>query len=893
MNMKRLLAFITMLAVVLPGAVFAEAPENAADSAAVEYSSNVKEAVALMEYLDVLKTDNDDDNQVSRADFAVYTARLMKIDEYAKTSEDRAYYYDVPFSHWAAASVNNLTELGVLNVDSEKMFHPDDIITLEEATKMMLAVLGYRGYAETRGGYPAGYMTVARQLRLHEGMSDSENLTKIDAIVLLANAANTVVMNMLPYKGKSLYKKSGESFLNIYRGMYAAEGRLETVNETSIYPDGALDDAVMIDGVVYDYNGHVDFIGRRVKAYYTEPTDGDKTIAFILDETKAGDVLEISADNLAGFDDNYNLTYYDKGGKKRTVSIEKNAAVVYNGICAGTNVAGLVNGTDEGTVTALRSSGGAYDTLIVCHSETVVVGHIDIDAKRFYDSANPEKVYDISDNNIAAIIYGESGNEMNLSAIGKDSVLSVFENPEKRIEVWISNSTVEGVYMGEGTVDGKRYINIDDSRYEVDEKYYPIFKNQLVMSQNMTFLLNMYGKVAGISDAVGSNNYNFGYYMVHNSVKAGFDNRVIMRLYTQSEGIKAFTLAERVVIDGKSYRNDSILSAWETALANSQAELDKFPGKPSGVRTRAIRYKLNEAGEIIDIDTPYHGENESDNTLRITAVNDDSDYIWIGIIGKSITFNQNTVMFKVPNEELIKSATDKMFSSSVGVKSFKNKTGVIAYKTSVESGVSDLIVNIAEITNTFAASDHIMFDSIVTSADKDGFAVDVLTGWKAGAKVEYVISSDVVNEQNQPVKIQDADIEKGDMLIYTLDASNEVSAYCKIYDWRDEQTYPTPTDKVFTKDGHDFYGRRMTFGYAKHKYTDGIIDISYTKGGSVEEAYPANNITITVFDREARKNNIYKGSISDVAAFDDAGADCSVMIVYAEYAVWQSCYIYK
>ena len=124
MNMKRLLAFITMLAVVLPGAVFAEAPENAADSAAVEYSSNVKEAVALMEYLDVLKTDNDDDNQVSRADFAVYTARLMKIDEYAKTSEDRAYYYDVPSSHWAAASVNNLTELGVLNVDSEKCSAP-------------------------------------------------------------------------------------------------------------------------------------------------------------------------------------------------------------------------------------------------------------------------------------------------------------------------------------------------------------------------------------------------------------------------------------------------------------------------------------------------------------------------------------------------------------------------------------------------------------------------------------------------------------------------------------------------------------------------------------------------------------------------------------------------
>lgn len=896
MNMKKLFAFITMIAVVLTGTVFADAAEPAESAAPVEYSSNVREAIALIEYLEVLKLNNDEKTEVSRADFAVYTARLMEIDEYAKMNENNAYYYDVPASHWSAASVNGLTEFGILSVGDDKMFRPDDTITLEEATKIMLAVLGYKGYAEIVGGYPAGYMATANKLRLHEGMSGSKNLTKIDAIVLLANAANTVVMDALPYKDASLFKQSGESWLNRYRDIYAVEGRLETVNETSIYPDGALNDAVMIDGIIYNYNGSVDFVGQKVKAYYIDTNGSNKTIALIVSKMKESDVLEIPAEDLVRFSDDYKLTYYDEKGKTRTVSIEKNAAVIYNGICADTNVADLINGANEGTVTVLRSSRGAYDTLIVRHSETVVVGYIDVNAKKLYDSADKTRIFDMSDDSLAVKIYDESGNEMDFSAIGKNSVLSVFENPGKRIEVWVSNSNVEGTYKGEMITDEKKYIIINDAQYEVDAKYYPEIKKQLVMSQDATFLLNIYGKVAGISDAVESNDYSFGYYIAH-TVEGGLDRRVLMKLYTAANGVTGVMLSDKVIIDGTAYKNDAILPAWETAYANAQAELEKFSDKPENLRTRAIRYKLNRDNEIVEIDTPFRGERESENSLRISIVQSSrSDYIFVGIIGKSITFNKNTALFQVPGEELIGSATDKMFSNSVGLQHNPgNGHAYIAYKTSSESGASDLIVQVKEVSVDIEISNHIMFDKVTTSLDEEGYEVNNLVGWSDGREVKYTISSDVENDQGQPIKVQDADIEKGDLLLLAFNAANEVVKYCKVYDWREEQTYPTSVDKVFTKDGHDFYsGKRMTFGYVKHKYADGVMEVSYTKGGDFAEAYPvSSSMNVTVFDRNARRNTIYKGSIADIAAFDEAGSNCSPIVVYAEFAQWKSCYVYK
>lgn len=47
-------------------------------------------------------------------------------------------------------------------VSPEDLFAPDDYITYQDALKILVCALGYKDMAEARGGYPAGYLTVAK-----------------------------------------------------------------------------------------------------------------------------------------------------------------------------------------------------------------------------------------------------------------------------------------------------------------------------------------------------------------------------------------------------------------------------------------------------------------------------------------------------------------------------------------------------------------------------------------------------------------------------------------------------------------------------------------------------------------------------------------------------------
>ena len=75
---------------------------------------------------------------MSRADFAVYTARLIGINDFEQN--EIRYFYDVPMNHYALNSINKLVDLKVLSMDSDKEFRPDDVITFDEACK----IFGFR-----------------------------------------------------------------------------------------------------------------------------------------------------------------------------------------------------------------------------------------------------------------------------------------------------------------------------------------------------------------------------------------------------------------------------------------------------------------------------------------------------------------------------------------------------------------------------------------------------------------------------------------------------------------------------------------------------------------------------------------------------------------------------
>lgn len=892
-----------IIALACTGTVFAVSDGRSADSGAKEYSAAAGDAVKLMEYLDILEIDNDGEAEVSRADFATYMARVVKVNEYAKTDNNTAYYYDVPPEHWAAACVNNLTETGALSVGDDKLFRPNDTITVTEATKIVLSVMGYGAYANVTGGYPTGYTATAKKLRLYDGVGSMENLTKLDAAVLLCNALNTAIADGVPYEGGTKYNTNSEkTLLGIYHDMYVTEGRLETVNEVSLYPGRKLENAIEVDGILYNCSVSTDLIGHDVKVYYRQERECDPEAVLIISKTDKDDILKIPADDFISFSDSYTLSYYGKNGQKKAVNIPRNASVIYNGVCAQEDIVNLVN-IDDGEICTVRGkSSGTYDVLIVRESETIVAGFVDETGKKVYDSADSTKMIDLSGDTEKARICDENGNEIPFSSIKKNSVLSVYRFPGERIEVWSCERTIYGKYTGTTLSGGKTYIIVDGEKYQANKKYYDTIKEKLVLSQDMSFGLDIYGRIACIADAADNGDYTFGYYIKHAKADKGIDDGINVKLYSQTEGLKAYKMADRVRIDGTQYKGaDKIETAFENSISLTKAEYEKFKNRPKKAESRIIRYKLNNDGEICDIDTPYRGERESEDSLTISSAETNVNYIWMGIIGYTTTFDKNTVLFQVPEDAELKNADAKMFYIGNGVKSLGSGVSIIGYKISPDNGANDLIVHITDVDSELRIANHVMFDGIETTLDSDGMDKECLVGYSAGVEVKYTVSNDVTDDKGQKIKMNDADIDTGDLLILAFDAAGEIDRYCRIYDCSENKTYSPSGLKIFTKDYEDtgdyrdvFYaGERMTFGYVNSVHPDGVIDLGYVNGGTVKEAYPTGNIPVTVCDMSLRKNNIYKGTIKDVASYEDAGTNCSHIIVHSQYAVWKSYYVYK
>ena len=422
--------------------------------------------------------------------------------------------------------------------------------------------------------------------------------------------------------------------------------------------------------------------------------------------------------------------------------------------------------------------------------------------------------------------------------------------------------------------------------------------------QEATFGLDMEGTIACIAAAGVSSEYEFGYYLSKFISADNGDDELYLKLYTQDDGIKSIKTAKKVKIDGEVLKNAALASeAFEKSYNFAQQEYKKFTDRPETVESRIIRFKRGDNNEIIEIDTPYMSSRESENSLRISSAGTNLDYIYVGIIGYDITFDSNTVLFSVPPDSALDNPTEKMFGvSKCSTKDTGGEQSLIGYKVSDSSAVSDLVVHITDVKDYVSIANHVMVDKIESVISEDGEVVEQLTGWKAGSEVKYIAAENVRNDEGTELKMKQAGIDNGDILLLAFNAAGEISSYSKVYDESDGSEHTPPGIKGFTKNyfGSSDYksaycdGDRLTIGYV-NKIRGNTVEISYELGGPSREIYPVNtsNTPVTVHDSSRTKNNIYKGSISDLVSYEDAGTECSKIIVHTQYVVWKSYYVFK
>ena len=79
-------------------------------------------------------------------------------------------FVDVPPSHWAYEYVETAFQMGIVAGTTETRFSPEDKVTFEQAVKMLVCAINKGNKAEEEGGWPDGYIKVASELGMLEGI---------------------------------------------------------------------------------------------------------------------------------------------------------------------------------------------------------------------------------------------------------------------------------------------------------------------------------------------------------------------------------------------------------------------------------------------------------------------------------------------------------------------------------------------------------------------------------------------------------------------------------------------------------------------------------------------------------------------------------------------------
>lgn len=161
------------------------------------------DAVEYMNELGVMVGDTEGnfnpDKTVTRAEMAAVICRTlektMSEEEYLPAYLETENFSDVPANHWANGYINKVSFLGIASGYGGGRFGPSDYLTYEQAVTMIVRMLGAETKANTRGGYPDGFLNVAEDMGLLSGIraAKGERFSRANVAVLLSNYLHTAL----------------------------------------------------------------------------------------------------------------------------------------------------------------------------------------------------------------------------------------------------------------------------------------------------------------------------------------------------------------------------------------------------------------------------------------------------------------------------------------------------------------------------------------------------------------------------------------------------------------------------------------------------------------------------------------------------------------------------
>lgn len=784
------------------------------------------------------------DKNVTRAEMTALLMRMLNLSISGVTVTDTG-FVDVAPDFWAAYDIKTAASQKIINGYGDGKFGPNDPVTYEQAVKMIVAMLGYEMRAASNGGWPNGYLKVARDdLKMLAKTEMTQNQPAPRKIIaqLLFNALEVKLGD--PSNGE----EKNETLLKDYLKINKTNGMVVSNSKTTLSDSESIvsEDEIMVEGKdgilsrfkVGKFENVKDMLGIDVVVYSKlDDNQVDSTILHVATRGKV-ETIVVPAEMLEGFTKSAIQYTKEKDGKVLTANLVSNPRYIYNDkyISEANFFDNDLNELEEGTVEIVSS--GAGNSLVRVNSyKNYVVKTVDAANNKIYvDSELTPGITDIAVNVDDTINWKvtikKNDAEIQLSAIKKENIISVKESHECQnygvmvMEVLVSDKKVTGKITAEE--DGK--VTISSNDYEISESLKKISEkaDAIKYNANGTFYLDAFGKIANVVFGTTASAVNA--YLIKAASTGSVDSAgcVIKVMNGKTGTISNINLADRVTIDGIPMNADKAIDVFEATAELTNLDKDFASRETVNAKySQPIQYITNSSGKITDINTiKLETEEKNDSFVPVedfdeAGMEDGFKYnnnVFTTANG-SIKVNSSTVVYLVPENRYEEKGYDV---KKVSYFTNEETYSIEAFDVN-DSGIASIIVlydkdvnsDVNHKTVTFVYNDK-------TTVSDDGISKTKIRGYNFvnGNEVEYTVENGVDVSY----------FEKGDIIRFGVNTEGEVNENIYVYaDVSEVANGEFPDFVSYKSDYTDYSNYPLRSVYMEQKLSDpyGKTNITY------------------------------------------------------------------
>ena len=732
-------------------------------------------------------------DNVTRAEFTAMLMRTLKLGSIGSTSAAELPFSDVDDNNsdinWAIPNINTAYARGVINGYEDGTFRPSANVAYEEAVKMIVCTLGYGANVDVSiTPWYANFIQIGSQLGI------TKTAQRIGAAETPASRAciAQLLYDSLDVKLIENGEKTDRTILNSYLGYVKNTGVISSNQQTSLTePDVNLrDDEIRITAreengseQTYTYKtadtSLKNYLGYEVDFYYKDNSSSIRELAMCM--IKSTEPLVINSKSIESSGTTANqIKYYQNldDDKEKTINLESDNVVIYNGKLSGSNANNSRFSTDlipaVGEIKLIDSdNNGRYDVLDITSYDVYYVSSkaaatYEVVDNMLHSGENNKVKLDVaSDDNLT--IVNKNGSTVNFSSIATGNVVCVAASKSDNGGTVITRAVVltdkvTGTVSGTSgndkiTISNKEYRFSDLAPWVKDSS-----KDAPKMQDSGTFYLDINGDIVAFSKNATSDNMKYGYIVSVNNSDDPFESDVALRIRSASGSEERVWTYKSTRVNGES-ANDGydVLNKIKTAAGyaaetdtNNVQQLVKYSTKTSGGKTVLDKIVTLTSSDV----KSSGGEVSNDKLTRLDTV-DNKTFKYNSSSGKLtsedgktiITLTSSVIVFNVP-----KSRSDYDDFSKTSVSStFKNNGtyNIEVYDVST-SNVPKVVVALGQdSTQAVNSASPVYVLTEKSQGTNDDGTMDLFKGFKSSPDSAKSTFSDWISTSTSSSVIDD------------------------------------------------------------------------------------------------------------------------------------------